>query len=537
LEGLGSVWSGLDMRRKAIVVAAVLAVFGAVLAIGRSGSSRELALLYAGLEPAAAGEVLAALDQAGAGYEVRSGAIMVDAATRDLLRMTLAGQGLPTNGPQGYELLDTLNGFGTTSQMFDAAYWRAKEGELARTIQASADVRSARVHISTAATRGFQREERPTASVTVDAVAPVHPDRARAFRFLVASAVPGLSPEDVAVIDGEGNLVGQAGETGVSGSPSEREAEMRARVERLLAARVGPGNAVVELSIETGTDREQIMERRFDPEGRVAISTEVEERSGTSSDNRGAVTVASNLPDGDAGQDGESASQTSETRELTNFEVSETQREITRGPGAIRRITVAVMVNAVAATGTDPATPRPEEELADLRDLVASAVGFDEERGDVITLRSMAFEPLPETGSEAGPGAPAGRELDVMGLVQLGVLALVALVLGLFVIRPILSSRAAPRPVSPPALTMDLPEPAPERRPAALPAAMPPAVAATRDEGSQDSARIGGPDGPADDPVPQEPVARLRRLIGEREDEALRILQSWVDERPREDVL
>jgi len=82
VEGLVSVWSGLDMRRKVIVVAATLAVFGAVLALGRSGPSREMALLYAGLDPAAAGEVLTALDQAGAAYEVRSGAIMGTAPPR-----------------------------------------------------------------------------------------------------------------------------------------------------------------------------------------------------------------------------------------------------------------------------------------------------------------------------------------------------------------------------------------------------------------------------------------------------------------------
>jgi flagellar M-ring protein FliF len=525
------------MRRKVIVVAATLAVFGAILALGRSGSSRDMALLYAGLEPGAAGEVLTALDQAGAPYEVRSGAIMVDAAARDMLRMTLAGQGLPNNGPQGYELLDTLNGFGTTSQMFDAAYWRAKEGELARTIQASADIRSARVHISTAASRGFQRAERPTGSVTVDAAGPIPPDRARAFRYLVASAVPGLSPEDVAVIDGEGNLVGQAGETGASGTPSDREAEMRTRLERLLAARVGPGNAVVELTIETATDSEQIVERRFDPEGRVAISTEVEERTGSSSDSgAGAVTVASNLPDGDAGGDGTSSNETSETRELTNFEVSETQREITRGPGAIRRITVAVLVNAVAATGTDPATPRSEEELADLRDLVASAVGFDESRGDVITLRSMAFEALPETGTEAIPSGSAGLGLDVMRLVQIGVLALVALVLGLFVIRPILSSRAGPRTGPPPALSMELPEPAPERRPSALPTGSATPSVGTVAASAASGAGVAALEPPPGDVPPQEPVARLRQLIEEREDEALRILQTWVDDAGREEV-
>ncbi|MBU2359152.1 MAG: flagellar M-ring protein FliF, partial [Alphaproteobacteria bacterium] len=105
-------------------------MFLAVLLVARSASQRDLTLLFGGLDPAAAGEVITALDQRGAIYEVRGGAIYVESNQRDLLRMSLAGEGLPAIGAQGYELLDGLSGFGTTSQMFDATYWRAREGEL-----------------------------------------------------------------------------------------------------------------------------------------------------------------------------------------------------------------------------------------------------------------------------------------------------------------------------------------------------------------------------------------------------------------------
>ncbi|SLN76550.1 Flagellar M-ring protein [Roseisalinus antarcticus] len=549
MEGLGSVWSNLDARRKIIVVVATLAVFGAVLALGRSGSNREMSLLYAGLENSAAGEVIAALDARGMTYEVRGGAIYVDAAERDTLRLTLASEGLPANGSQGYELLDSLSGFGTTSQMFDAAYWRAKEGELARTIETGPGIRSARVHISTPSTRGFQRDNRPTAAVTVStADGSLTPARAKALRYLVASAVSGLSHDDVAVIDGEGGLVPLADDdTGLAGS-ADREAEMRARVARLMEARVGPGNAIVELTLETETDSEQITERRFDPESRFAISTEIEERSNSSTDSRGggAVTVASNLPDGDAAAgDGQSSSQTSETRELTNYEVSETQREIIRGPGAIKKISVAVLVNdaiTVDDAGVATPSPRTEEELADLRDLVASAVGFDESRGDVITIRSMSFEPIPADGSAAEPIAARDTPLDLMRLIQLGVLAAVALVLGLFVVRPILASRsraAVPAPQS--ALALE------SAGKGGSDAATPnlPALVEEQTENDDDFSLGDLPtfdmalyedEDDAEDLSGLDPVSRLRRLMEQRQEETLQILQSWVDDKESEEI-
>jgi flagellar M-ring protein FliF len=444
-----TVWTALDARRRLVVGLATVATVLAVLFLARIAAPQDTALLYSGLEPAAAGEVVQALDQQGVAYEVRGSSIFVPAGRRDALRLTLAGQGLPANSVRGYELLDSLSGFGTTAQMFDAAYWRAKEGELARTITAAPDVQSARVHIANPSSSPFQRDMAATAAVTVTASGAIDSRRAVALRYLVASAVAGLDPADVSVIDGRTGFVVAGDEaSGAAGNAGDRAEALRRNIQRLLEARVGPGNAVVEVNVETVTEREQISERRIDPETRVAISEAVEERAASSQEERGgAVTVASNLPDGEASTaDGEARSNDTETRETINYEVSETRREVLREPGAVRRVSVAVLVDGLRTTDPETGAPvwtaRSDEELEALRDLVASAVGYEPSRGDEITLRSMEFRAteLPEV--TAADGWAAAAELDLMRLIQLGVLAAVALALGLFVVRPALAARA-----------------------------------------------------------------------------------------------
>jgi flagellar M-ring protein FliF len=206
--------------------------------------------------------------------------------------------------------------------------------------------------------------------------------------------------------------------------------------------------------------------------------------------------------------------------------VSETQREILRIPGAVKRISVAVLVNDVSTqndAGESSVTPRPDEELEDLRVLVASAVGFDADRGDEITIRSMPFVALPLAGTDAGGGAVPATPLDIMQLVQTGVLALVALVLGLFVVRPILTSNR-------------------------------PTPALLDSSGGGVAGALTGPNGTiidgianapsnqttsTDAPVTSlepsdDPVERLRGLIEDRRDEAIQVLQSWIDEPDKE---
>ncbi len=535
MQNVLGIWSGLDTRRKVTVFVATVAMFAAVLALSQMVSTKRLELLYAGLESRAAGDVVTALEQQGVVYEVRGNSIYVDATQRDELRMILAGQGLPANGSAGYELLDSLSGFGTTSQMFDAAYWRAKEGELARTIVASPQIKSARVHISKPPASGFRRNQGATASVVVSAAsATLTEANARGLRFLVASAVPGLKPEEVSVIDGDsGQVIG--GEVTASVESTKRAAALKRNVERLLEARVGPGNAIVELSLEAVTERESIVERRFDPEGRVAISTEVEELSSSSKGTGSSgVTVASNLPDGDAGAGGgEKSDQDSQTRERTNYEVSETQREILRVPGAVKRLTVAVLVNAVSQiddTGAEVTLPRSEEELGDLKSLIEAAVGFDEARGDQITIRSLEFQPLATSGSL--PLDSGMSRLDIISIAQIAVLSIVALVLGLFVVRPIMMQKSAPQmlELAPPPASNGLTAEATDGPPEALTGEI--------DTGGDSMALpdIGGFGAPAEGGLPMlamnsdDPVERLRQLIRDRQQDTVEVLKTWMED-------
>ena len=534
MQQIVNVWASLDMRKRMVIVLAAVAVFLTVLTMARMASAPSMTLLYAGLESGAAGDVVRALEQRGTPFEVRGGSIYVPSSQRDELRLTLASEGLPMNGGRGYELLDSLNGFGTTSQMFDAAYWRAKEGELARTIVASPFVGQARVHIANTSSNPFQRSAAPTASVSVVPTGiPITAAQANALRYLVASAVSGLSVEDVAIIDANGALIGNSDAPTGPNTADDRAQQIRERVLRLVEARVGPGNAVVEVSVDTITETESIRERRFDPENRVAISTETEERTDSSKNQAGGdVTVASNLPDGDGAAGEGSSAQASETRERINYEVSETEREVLRSPGAISRITVAVLVNGLRTTdeaGAETFAERPEEEMSALRDLVASAVGYQEERGDVITLKSMELPAVEPLGTAADGSFFQNLGLDVMSIIQMGILAAVATILGLFVVKPILSQTSEAGAVS----------------------ALAPPTADAEGQGDAGPLALSGEidDGPTDFSMPdmgmaggglpelpdfasasQDPVERLRTMIGERQEETVEILRNWLEE-------
>lgn len=514
LSRLSLSWGAMEPRRKAVFAISIVGLAVALSLFVRIVSSPTMALLYSGLDGAAASGVIEGLEREGVPYEVRGDAIFVSSDSRDKARITLAGQGLPTAGAAGYELLDGLSGFGTTAEMFDAAYWRAKEGELARTILASHRVIRARVHIAQVKRRPFERESAVTASVTVSTSSgALSRNQAEAIRYLVASAVAGLALQNVAVIDQENGVIlrsGEAGnEAGAGDDDSARAAALEASVTRILEARVGPGAAIVEVTVATVRESETLRERLLDPAGRVAIHTDTEESTDAANGDAGAVTVASNLADGDVegGGDG-SKREAARTRERVNFEVSETVRETMRPAGGVERITVAVLVDGVR--GADAAwAPRPEDELATLRDLVETAVGFDEARGDRVTIRSMEFNETAPLGTVAESGFVKVLAANAMSLIQIATLGLVALMLGLFVVRPILSV-AGP---------------------------------AERDDGDYPLIGVGGPGEalsiPSGEMIDAEALnvdrrALLESAVAEKQDEAVRLLGLWLDEETEE---
>lgn len=532
MQKLVEYWAERSGSQKALILAAFVVTFLSVAGFAWLANRTPMALLYSGLDPARAGEVMAELDKTGVPSEIRGESIWVDAAERDRLRMTLAGMGLPSAGGAGYEILDGMSGFGTTSQMFDAAYWRAKEGELARTILAVPGVKAARVHIAVPATRGYRREAGGAASVTVTMGSGTLDTRqARSLQYLVSSGVPGLDPERVKVIDTARGIVSTGEET----VAADRADEMKRNVERILEPHVGPGNAIVELNLDLVTETEQLSEQKFDPNGRALVSQENEETTDQSTNaEQAAVTASSNLPEGSADQGGQSKSSSSETRQRQNYEVSQITREVVRQPGATRRLTVAVLVNGTvqtAADGTQTIVPRTAPELESLRELVASAVGFDEARGDVITVKSLPFLAFADQGTAAEPGGLLSR-LALDDLARLALIGMFALAIVFVLMRPVLRARAA---AALPAPMLDGSEGAPAVDLAMQKAALPALAPALDPPPPGEALALPGlslnvPDFDFSPPTTfADPVARLRELMRERREESLRLLSGWID--------
>ncbi|MRX49706.1 flagellar M-ring protein FliF [Paracoccus sp. S-4012] len=528
MQKLQEYWAARSRGQRVAMAASFAGALLAVALFAWAAARAPMALLYSGLDPAQAGSVIAEIDRRGVTHEVRGESIWVAAADRDRLRLDLAAQGLPAAGEAGYELLDGMSGFGTTSQMFDAAYWRAKEGELARTILALPNVKAARVHLAVPASRGFRREVAGTASVTITTTGvEVSREQAQSLQFLVSSGVPGMAPAAVTVIDSRQGVVSPGDDL----AGRDREAEMKRNVERILEAHVGSGNAIVELSLSLNTDRENLIEQRFDPKERALISEEVQETSDQSTDAGPApVTAASNLPDNaQAGGEGQSRANRQESRQRANYEVSQVTREVQRGPGEVRRLTVAVLVNGAPVTnaaGETSVAPRSEAELAVLRELVAAAVGFDEARGDQLTVKSMPFADMAQNGTLAErPGWLDRLALD--SLARLAVIGLFAVVLAAVLMRPLLRQRA-------PQAVLDtsaaLPAPAGGAAPRMDDAGLP-ALAMASPAAASFALPMATPEISFTPPSPQDgAVARLRELMRERREESVRILSDWIDE-------
>nr|WP_281373833.1 flagellar basal-body MS-ring/collar protein FliF [Parvularcula dongshanensis] len=430
----------MTLRQRIVAGGAVAAVVLAMVAMVGLSRHEDQALLMSGLADSAAGEVMAELDGLGVAYTVKGTSIYVPQSERDRLRLELARRGLPRDGEAGYELLDDLDGFSTTADMFDAAYWRAKEGELARTIRAMPGVHAVRVHLGVGRESAFRRNAtQKTASVTIEAPLGLTKEQARAVQTLTALSVAGLSPDQVAVIDSlRGVVAGPGTREGLASLDEDsRAAEIEGRLVRLLEARVGPGNARVSASVEIDRDAVRETERVVDPDGRQIAQRSLSEESDTQNASGGVVTVASNLPDGDLdAEDGSETLRRSRQEEVV-YTGTEIERHTERLPGAISRLSVAVLLNE--ADGEAARTP---EELSALRALVASAAGIDEARGDTLALRTLAFT-QPEPIVTQVPGFVEAEVLPrAVSLLQMGILGVVVIVLGVFVVRPLLSQRA-----------------------------------------------------------------------------------------------
>jgi flagellar M-ring protein FliF len=448
-------------RIAAMAVVAVLMLGFFAFLIMRA-SSPQMAPLYSDLSFEDSAAIVAELQNQNVPYELRAEGATVLVARDQIttIRMALAENGLPQRGQVGYEIFDQQNTLGATSFVQNINNLRALEGELARTISSLARIKTARVHLVLPERELFRRERKdPTASIVLAVRGELSGGEIRAIQHLVASAVEGMTPSRVSVVDGSGRLLasGAGGDDSIiAGEVAERtvgiENRLRDRVEQLLTNVVGAGRARVQVSAELDMNRLTRTSETFDPAGQVVRSTQVREieNSATGPGQSGEVTIANELPGASENNGtGGSTEVGTTTEETTNFEISKTtQTEIVEA-GGIARLSVAVVVDGVYAddgSGNSVYQPRSQEELAQITALVRSAIGFNAARGDQVEVANMPFAERPELaaiGTEA-PGLLDFTRDDLMSAAEMLVTLLIALALVFFVMRPLLRRVLAP---------------------------------------------------------------------------------------------
>lgn len=446
--------------RRALPAIGVLLVVTLGLAAWLLLAPADRVTLHAGLPEAEKSRALDALTAAGmdAQLDPSSGALTVAADQFHSARMLLATQGLPAGATDGMSAIDEMP-MGTSRQIESARLRRMQELDLARSIQELRPVRAARVHLALPERSAFVRDSQPPrASVFLELAPGMTLDQAqvRAIVSLVSAAVPDMQRGNVSVVDQTGTLLTSPEEDPVQAEADRQmqhqrrlEAVYRDRVLALLTPIVGAGNAAVEVTLDMDFTRSEITSEEYLPD--TALRSEQSSSQQTSGAQVGGIPGAvSNTPPNEAQmadaaskatKSGTTNSATSSTR---NYEVS--RRVETRQPqtAQINRVHAAVLLHRLPTPETPAdgdAAPAPEAvPLAEIEALTRSAIGFDEARGDLVTVASAPFVVAPSL-------IPAERWYDAAWLPTLGrTLAQLALfgIIVLGVVRPILNRLLPP---------------------------------------------------------------------------------------------
>jgi len=392
-----STFTAFSPGQKMVTVVAVIALAVGGYFFATWASAPTYAPLYSNLASADAAAIVEKLAADGTPYELTDGGATILVPKEQVydLRLAMSGQGLPASGEGGYSLLDKQNVM-TSEFMQQVGYRRAMEGELAKTIKSISGVKAATVHLAIPQKDVFtDDQQKPTASVLV-ATGPGRPlrsDQVQAVVHLVASSVEGLEPANVTVVGADGTVL-SSGMSDVAGggsaagdqrSRATREYEQRlgTSLQRMLDQVVGPGNAVVQVSADLDFDTTETKTQKYvaDPSTPPLAESKKSEKYTGGGNSTGGVLGPDNIqvPGGVAGS-GAAYENTTETRNNAVGVVTETRKS---APGAVRKLSVAVLLNSGAVKGANE---------AQLQQLVSSAVGLDGQRGDTIAVSAMAFD-------------------------------------------------------------------------------------------------------------------------------------------------
>ncbi len=440
------------------VVVGVVALSAAVLGILVMVANRtDFRPLFANLSSEDAGEIVRKLKEQKVPYEIAADgkAVMVPADKVYDLRLSLASEGLPQGGGVGFEIFDRKN-FGMTEFVQKLNYQRALQGELSRTIAQISGVEQARVHLAIPEKSLFKDSEKPpTASVVLKMKGSrsLRDNEVQGIVHLVASSVEGMGTDQVNVIDSRGKILSRGGESDATSKMTSNMMETKRNFEKnqeeklqsLLDKVVGQGKSVARVASTFDFKQVDKFEERYDPEAAAVRSEQRSEEKG------GSTTLASGVPgvQSNLGRTAPAAGSNNggtKSDETLNYEVSRLTARTIEPVGTLTKVSVAILVDgkyeapAAAKEGGAAAKakylPRTPDELQKIEALVKSAVGFNADRGDQVTVANIPFQEVGEAGSSSDAAwwqAPIFLALLKNGLIGLGFLALLILV-----IRPML---------------------------------------------------------------------------------------------------
>ncbi len=380
--------------------------------------------------------------------------IMVPSRKVFNLRMAFAQDGIPHSGNiVGYEIFDKSEPLGSSQFVHNVNLVRALEGELIRTIASLNPIEHARVHLVIPKKELFSKlNTEPTASVVVKTKGGQNLSRTEvaAISYLVAHAVPGLNAENVAIVDNLGRplKIGSAEmqePSGLSSTAAEYQLKLEEKLEseitELVERSVGIGKAKVNVAAAIDFDREVVNTETFDPNGQVLRSRKVSEEADKENAASDSLSVANNLPNNTLQGSGTTRDK-SRTDEITNYEISRTiSNKVVEG-GHVKKLSIAVIVDGIydidPQTGVATYKERNPEEMAKLRSLIISAVGFDAQRGDALELANLRFASefaaLPNKESITD-----WIKSDLQNVLQTVVIGVVMILVLMLIIRPIVT--------------------------------------------------------------------------------------------------
>lgn len=498
-------------------------------------SEPQYSVLYAELSLEEAQEITTQLEQESVPFELkeRNGSFIVltPSSENQRLRLSLASNGFVATQGVGYEIFDRNDSFGSTTFQQNINRLRALEGELARTIATISTIQSARVHLVLPERELFTRDKKEArASIVITSSGNISKQTVRAIVNLAATAVPNLAPSNVTVLGSDGELLASGSETELANGPevtertSATEDRIRRTVTDILGRIVGPENLKVQVSAELDYSRVTESAEIIDPDSQTVLSsTTVEESSNDNSPlaSRG-VSVGNNLPgttQADPIGNDASTSASTRTEETTNYEISRTVRNEVREQGGLKRLSVAVALNTPTETladGTIAARPRTSEQLSRIRTLVASAIGFQANRGDTLEVIEAPFaevvqtpSSLPGTIAQAAPAVP----LDLARILEAFILLLVAIAIIYFVLNPLVRGQLVKDKSVVPTQNDNMPDEASAAD----------ALATLKSVAGKSEASL--------DPRRNDSVAtRLTETVKENNDHSIGVLKSWIRE-------